>query len=90
MEYDQTTAVYLSSIKTWTEYTIAKTDPDPSASFKDLLLPVGGTTKAELLSLSRHDEHVGAAAVGPRLADLQRHHGHRGSDRGPAPPPAGP
>ncbi|MCX4808786.1 VCBS repeat-containing protein [Streptomyces sp. NBC_01214] len=54
MEYDQTTAVYLSSISSWSEYTIHKTDPDPSASFKDLLPvgDVGGTTKAELLSLS--------------------------------------
>ncbi|MFA7766310.1 FG-GAP repeat domain-containing protein [Streptomyces sp. NRRL S-448] len=54
MEYDQTTAVYLSSISSWSEYTIYKTDPDPSASFKDLLPvgDVGGTSKAELLSLS--------------------------------------
>ncbi|MFJ4778159.1 FG-GAP repeat domain-containing protein [Streptomyces sp. NPDC088762] len=54
MEFDQTTAVYLSSIATWSEYAIYKTDPDPSASFKDLLPvgDVGGTSKAELLSLS--------------------------------------
>ncbi|WP_457030819.1 FG-GAP repeat domain-containing protein [Kitasatospora sp. P5_F3] len=52
MEYDQATAVYLSSIQAWSDYTIAKTDPD--ASFKDLLPvgDVGGTTKPELLSLS--------------------------------------
>lgn len=54
MEYDQVTAVYLSSIKAWSEYTIAKTDPDPEASFKDLLPvgDVGGTTQPELLSLT--------------------------------------
>ncbi|MFG2824738.1 FG-GAP repeat domain-containing protein [Kitasatospora sp. NPDC048365] len=52
MEYDQTTAVYLSSLKMWAEYTISKVDPD--ASFKDIL-PIGdagGTTNPELLSLS--------------------------------------
>ncbi|MFE9933280.1 FG-GAP repeat domain-containing protein [Streptomyces sp. NPDC005533] len=54
MEFDQTTAVYLSSISTWSEYTIQKTDPDPSGSFKDLLPvgDVGGSSKPELLSLS--------------------------------------
>lgn len=52
MEYDQSTGVYLSSLSSWSDYTIHKTDPD--ASFKDLLPvgDVGGTTKAELLSLS--------------------------------------
>ncbi|MFD8983461.1 FG-GAP repeat domain-containing protein [Streptomyces sp. NPDC059564] len=52
MEYDQSTAVYLSSISSWSDYAIYKTDPE--ASFKDLLPvgDVGGTTKAELLSLS--------------------------------------
>ncbi|KJY25058.1 hypothetical protein VR46_41680, partial [Streptomyces sp. NRRL S-444] len=54
MEYDQVTAVYLSSIKAWSDYTIIKTDPDPEASFKDLLPvgDVGGTTQPELLSLT--------------------------------------
>ncbi|MCX4632339.1 VCBS repeat-containing protein [Streptomyces sp. NBC_01443] len=52
VEYDQSTAVYLSSISDWGDYVISKTDPD--ASYKDLLPvgDVGGTTKAELLSLS--------------------------------------
>ncbi|MCB5168302.1 FG-GAP-like repeat-containing protein [Streptomyces bambusae] len=52
MEYDNLTAAYLSSIATWTEYEIYKTDPD--SSFKDLLPvgDVGGTTTPELLSLS--------------------------------------
>ncbi|MFE6844629.1 FG-GAP repeat domain-containing protein [Streptomyces sp. NPDC057686] len=52
MEYDQSTGVYLSSISSWSDYTIYKTDPE--ASFKDLLPvgDVGGTTKPELLSLS--------------------------------------
>ncbi|WP_329402717.1 VCBS repeat-containing protein [Streptomyces virginiae] len=54
MEYDQVTAVYLSSIKAWSDYTVLKTDPDPEASFKDLLPvgDVGGTTQPELLSLT--------------------------------------
>ncbi|MEV6207282.1 FG-GAP-like repeat-containing protein [Kitasatospora sp. NPDC051914] len=52
MEYDQSTAVYLTSLREWSDYAISKTDPD--ASFKDLLPvgDVGGTTKPELLSLS--------------------------------------
>ncbi|MFD5508492.1 FG-GAP repeat domain-containing protein [Streptomyces sp. NPDC127051] len=52
MEYDQSTGVYLSSNSSWADYAIYKTDPE--ASFKDLLPvgDVGGTTKAELLSLS--------------------------------------
>ncbi|MFD9409764.1 FG-GAP repeat domain-containing protein [Streptomyces sp. NPDC059989] len=52
MEYDQSTGVYLSSISSWSDYAIYKTDPE--SSFKDLLPvgDVGGTTKAELLSLS--------------------------------------
>ncbi|MGW1765105.1 FG-GAP repeat domain-containing protein [Streptomyces sp. NPDC002073] len=52
MEYDQVTAVYLSSLQTWVEYTIDKVDPD--SSFKDLLPvgDVGGTTQPELLSLT--------------------------------------
>ncbi|MFK0050243.1 FG-GAP repeat domain-containing protein [Streptomyces sp. NPDC090741] len=52
MEYDQSTGVYLSSNSSWSDYAIYKTDPE--ASFKDLLPvgDVGGTTKAELLSLS--------------------------------------
>ncbi|MFJ5546450.1 FG-GAP repeat domain-containing protein [Streptomyces sp. NPDC093225] len=52
MEYDQVTAVYLSKIHEWSEYTISKTDPQ--ASFTDLLPvgDVGGTTNPELLSLS--------------------------------------
>ncbi|QES46589.1 hypothetical protein DEJ50_00720 [Streptomyces venezuelae] len=52
MEYDQHTAVYLSSIQAWSDYAIHKTDPE--GSFKDLLPvgDVGGTTKPELLSLS--------------------------------------
>ncbi|WP_327387243.1 hypothetical protein [Streptomyces sp. NBC_01207] len=50
MQYDQATAVYLSSIQTWScDYTICKTDAE--ASVKDLLPvgDVGGTTKPELL-----------------------------------------
>lgn len=52
MEYDHSTAVYLSKIEAWSDYTIYSADPD--ASYKDLLPvgDVGGTTKAELLSLS--------------------------------------
>ncbi|KOU24254.1 hypothetical protein ADK52_14270 [Streptomyces sp. WM6372] len=52
MEYDQSTAVYLSSISAWSDYVVYKTDGE--ASFKDLLPvgDVGGTTKPELLSLS--------------------------------------
>lgn len=52
MEYDQSTGVYLTSISSWSDYEISKTDP--LSSFKDLLPigNVGGTTNAELLSLS--------------------------------------
>ncbi|WP_030869384.1 FG-GAP repeat domain-containing protein [Streptomyces sp. NRRL F-2747] len=52
MEYDHSTAVYLSKVGAWSDYSIHSTDPD--ASYKDLLPvgDVGGTTAAELLSLS--------------------------------------
>ncbi|MCC0100303.1 VCBS repeat-containing protein [Streptomyces flavotricini] len=52
MEYDHGTAVYSSKVGAWSDYAIYSADPE--ASYKDLLPvgDVGGTTKAELLSLS--------------------------------------